>query len=489
VTLPAGVDWPQLGGAPLFVRPFYEGCYEGVLISLDPSCTAAVRKFTILGNEGIGKSAFGAYVLWRAVQARRTVVYVSNKVHEAFIIHADGRAESFVKSAFDERTCTALALKSTVLICDGLTPPIVDAFTILITSPKRERWKEFSRVAGSRRLFFPVFSRAEMSDMLRSCFPQLHTDVESGGEAGVWARYRQWGGIPRFVLGNFDDDSQWQLESAASRIRVDELCRLLGAREIESDDAASHRLLHLEPAGETADGSFTAPHDAASYRVDRSELGSPYIKNLVYRAIEAQDIRRIESLLSRAPANPAIAKLYGDIFEHAALDALLKGGSFSRFDLSAGADASALVLRPSEAIVFATAADVAASLRARDAAALSSAIFVPRAANYTGVDAVLGDGRALVNFTIDTSHELKPFREGRAREGPSALADALGYVSGAEVNFYWVLPRGRYLERCKKSAPKTKRLALQGGGSVSVRHFAICVPFGDTEHSTPLPVR
>ena len=80
----------------------------------------------------------------------------------------------------------------------------------------------------------------------------------------------------------------------------------------------------------------------------------------------------------------------------------------------------------------------------------------------------------------------EPFREGRALEGPSALVDALGYVSGAEVSFYWVLPRDRYVERCKKSAPKTKRLALQGGGSVSVRHFAICVPFGDTEHSTPL---
>ena len=311
-----------------------------------------------------------------------------------------------------------------------------------------------------------------------------HRRQESGGEAGVWARYRKWGGIPRYVLANLDDDSLRQLETATTSIQVDELIHHLRAREIESDDAASHRLLHLKPAGETADGTLTAPHDAASYLVDRSELGSPYIKKLVYRSMEAQTIRRIESLLSRGPASPAIAKLYGDIFEQAALDALIKGGPFARFDLSAGADAGALVLRPSEAIVFATAADVAESLRARDAAALSSAIFVPRAANYTGVDAVLGDGRALVNYTIDTSHELKPFREGRALEGPSALADALGYVNGTEISFYWVLPRHRYLERCKKSAPKTQRLALQGGGSVSVRHFAICVPFGNTDHST-----
>jgi hypothetical protein len=87
VTLPAGVDWPQLGGAPLFVRSFYEGCFEGVLNSLDPTCSAALRKFTIVGNAGIGKSAFGTYVLWRAVQARRTVVYVSDKVDEVYIFY------------------------------------------------------------------------------------------------------------------------------------------------------------------------------------------------------------------------------------------------------------------------------------------------------------------------------------------------------------------------------------------------------------------
>ena len=104
VALPADVSWPQLGGAPLFVRSFYEGCYEGVLNSLDPSCTAALRKFTIVGNAGIGKSAFGAYVLWRAVQARRTVIYLSDKVDEAFILHGDGRAESFQKVDFDART-------------------------------------------------------------------------------------------------------------------------------------------------------------------------------------------------------------------------------------------------------------------------------------------------------------------------------------------------------------------------------------------------
>jgi len=478
VMLPEDVSWPQLAAAPLFVRPFYEGCYEGVLKSLDSGGSARFRKFTIIGNAGIGKSAFGAYVLWRAVQARRTVIYVSDKVHEAFVLHGDGRAESFVKADFDVRTRSALSARTTVLICDGVKPPVVDAFTLLITSPVRERWKEFDKSLDALRLFFPVFSRSEISDMLQSCFPQLLADKASGGEAGVWERYGKWGGVPRYVLGKVDEGSQLLISSAVSRVSVDALMSRLGEREIESEDAVSHRLMHLKPAGEAADGTFTNPREAASYTIARSELGSPYIKELVFRAMEAQDFSRIEALLTRGPTSPTAAKLYGDVFERAALDVLLKGGSFPLFDLSAGKEAGALVLRPSDVVVFAAAPDLAVSVRARDAAALAATIFVPRAANYTGVDAVLGDGKALVNFTINTAHDLKPAHATRTQEGPAALADVLGLSDGAELHFYWALPQGRYADMCKKGPPKNVRLPLSRGGHVFVRQFALCVPFG-----------
>ena len=74
-------------------------------------------------------------------------------------------------------------------ICDGIKPIVVDAFTVLITSPKRERYKDFAK-SGSRRLCFPVFSQPEIADMLCTCF--THLDKE-----GVWDRYAKWGGIPR----------------------------------------------------------------------------------------------------------------------------------------------------------------------------------------------------------------------------------------------------------------------------------------------------
>ena len=284
--------------------------------------------------------------------------------------------------------------------------------------------------------------------------------------------------MPRFVLGKVGEGSQLGIDSAVTRVTVDALMSHLGAREIESDDAVSHRLMHLKPAGEASDGAFVNPRDAASYIIARSELGSPYIKELVYRAMEARDVSQIEALLARSPKSPTAARLYGDVFERAALDVLMQGGSFPRFDLSAGKEAGSLVLESSSAVVFATAPDLAASVRARDAAALAATIFVPKATNYTGVDAVIGDGKALVNFTINTAHDFKPAHAAREHEGPAALAGALGFVDGAEIHFYWALPRARYLEMCRKGAPSSVRLPLAGGGEVAVRQFALCLPFG-----------
>jgi hypothetical protein len=173
VRLPGGALWPQLGAAPLFVRDFYAGLYEGPLASGDPGCSAELRKFIIRGNAGIGKSAFGAYVLWRAVKAGRTVVYASDKVDDAFIFHGSGWVEVFNSALFELRAYGILKEPSTVFICDGLKPPVKAAFTVLIASPKRERYREFFKLQDCEMLTVPVFFRHEVKDMLHTCFPRL----------------------------------------------------------------------------------------------------------------------------------------------------------------------------------------------------------------------------------------------------------------------------------------------------------------------------
>ncbi len=45
--LPGGVPWPQLGAVPLFVRHFYQACYEGAMRRLQPG-----KRFFVRGNGG-----------------------------------------------------------------------------------------------------------------------------------------------------------------------------------------------------------------------------------------------------------------------------------------------------------------------------------------------------------------------------------------------------------------------------------------------------
>jgi hypothetical protein len=459
------------------VRSFYAGCFEGVLASFDAErAPDALRKFTIIGNAGIGKSAFGTYLLWRAVQARRTVAYVSDKVNDAFILHSDGRVEAFDNSEFRRRASSVLNDTSAVLICDGVKPPVCSAFTVLITSPVRERWKEFDKCVDARRLFFPVFSRHEIEDMRRACFPRL-SGAEA--EAGVQQRYEKWGGIPRYVLAKLGKDSQELLDSAVTRVNINELFGKLGARELESDVGTFHRLVHLKPVGEAADGTFAHPGDADSYSIARSELGSPYIKRAVFEALDDHELQRLDALLTRVPASPAAARLYGDIFKQAALQALLAGGEFDCCELSEGGKDGMLALPPSKTTFFASVVELASTVRALSPATLDSTIFVPSSTNYTAVDAALGRGKALVNFTINTEHELKLHHATRVGEGAAPVADALG---APEISFYWALPSSRYdvVRRRRTPFPVTGlvRGALGAAERSRVKQYALRVPLG-----------
>ena len=258
---------------------------------------------------------------------------------------------------------------------------------------------------------------------------------------------------------------------------INELFNKLGARELESESSTSHRLVHLKAAGEAADGTFARPGDARSYLLERSVLGSPYIKRAVFEALDDQELQRLDALLTRVPASPAAARLYGDLFEQAAMQALLAGGEFDRCELSAGGKDDKLVLPPSSKVFFASAAALAATVRSLSPAELDATVFVPEATNYTAVDAALGRGKALVNFTINVKHDLKLQHGERDDEGAAPVADALG---NADVTMYWALPRSRYEEVQRRRQPFAV-IKPRGDAKAQhrvVRQYAICVPLG-----------
>ena len=278
VVLPDGVQWPTLNSPVLFVRDFYEPFYGRVLNGMKAyklaHTGAGFAKAILCGNPGIGKSAFGMYALFRAVRDGRTVVYTSAKLSPKCYVFHNG-------AVYAEKDLDNLAQftedPETVLICDSMVPPVCMAFTLLVTSPRKDRWHEFNKATDCTMFFFPVFTLDEIRACRDECFPGVD-------DAGMMSRFARWGGIPRYVLAKLEAADQQQLEDAVNSTTLDSVIEHSGALELKSDKDMSHRLLHIKVAGET-DASLL-PSSAAYYRKSRNELASKYVAELVVHAGE-----------------------------------------------------------------------------------------------------------------------------------------------------------------------------------------------------------
>ena len=267
-----------------------------------PSCLSSIAL------AAVGKSSFGLYLLWREVNARRTVVYVSDKVRNGYIFHASGRVQAFLNIDLRRAAHAVMDDPNTLLIFDGDgnsenkgmgRPPICEATTVLVTSPKLARYSEFEKFDVAH-LVFPVFSRNEIADMLESCFPHLH---DPAGRAGVEKRYEKWGGIPRYVLALLRPSAQAKLDDALTAIDFDRLADVVRKNHYES-----HRLFHLKPAGETAEG-FEGGDEESAYAIVRTELGSQIIAEKVYAALMQQSRSdKLLALLAQPTKGASLAK-------------------------------------------------------------------------------------------------------------------------------------------------------------------------------------
>ena len=257
----------------------------------------------------------------------RTVVYASNQVEYSFTLHSNGRVEVYDAGQLMQRAKGTLEDPSTVFICDGMQPAVASAFTVLLTSPRRERYSDFFTLPDCEMLTVPVFFRHEVKDMLRTCFPHLVPHEER-----VWELYGRWGGLVRYVLGKRGMESQLQLEDALTAATLEDLVLHLGARVIESRNSARnsalHRLLHLTPAGvlEGAD-TFSGPYDASSYILTRTELASPFVKTRLFQFMQQRHFEHLNMVLAQPNASPSLSRLYGELREMGAVAKLLQGGA------------------------------------------------------------------------------------------------------------------------------------------------------------------
>lgn len=241
---------------------------------------------------------------------------MSDKDPFGYIFYANG--ELVMKSRFKtlDYATRVLSEKATVLLFDGngglgedlaKSSVVQIATTVLLTSPKKDRWRYIVDLHGPEVLYtFPVFSLDEITDMLESCFEHLRTPAN---RQLVADRYALWGGIPRYVLAQaLSPDAEQLVKTAVNTMDIDAIANALEDASSVDDSSVPHRLFHLVPAGKPADGEFEGGTDPANYRWGRLELGSRRIASRVFAAVRRSQQQQVAKWLATPTMHPSLSK-------------------------------------------------------------------------------------------------------------------------------------------------------------------------------------
>ena len=465
VVLDGDVRWPVMDSPVLFVRPFYDAFYESVLGRaregfIRPS-QKRCRKVCVSGNPGIGKSSFGYYALFRALREGRTVVYQAEKLdagRNAYLF----RGEQV--RLFDSRVDLELQDAATLFISDSVVPPVVNAFTLYITSPRRDRTWEFRKTDDAAVLYFPVLSWDETREMRSACFPDV-------SEASVVERYSRWGGIPRYVLSHVDEEGLL-LADAIAGVKSSEL-QATGVEPAHGDASiGSHRVFHVKVHGEM--GAELTTGDPAFYRLHSRELASKYVASaLLLRRV---DLLRDDMIrfVDAAAGEARLAATRGMVFEQLALERLSRGGRFPFRSLVEEGEARSgwLDLPPVQRRKF--------EALPADAATMAGEQLEPLSKSFCAIDVVLA-GLRPANVTVSVAHPIK--LRGVHGGGLADVASCLGLAE--EVPFYWIVPpdvasaivRPLPLHVASGGKPRAMSAAQRAGDGVvrRVQQYVLCV--------------
>ena len=245
----------------VWIRP----CYHDILriIGSEP----LVKRWTINGNPGIGKSVFSHLIMSVLLRAGKRVIY---RVQDLDPISLREGEEPYTVPL--SRLEVELFQPSTVYVVDGRDPGLLhtdEVLTFLVCSPRKAHWHDFMKGRDRVMLYMPVWTLEELEQCRAWLYPKVSADLLADlfGTAG---------GIPRFVLkeasallarGEAPDSVASQLRDfVLNRLgqcsSLDSLLSHVG--DLNAPDDVSHVLLHIKP-------TFPLGQDDA--RADDSKIG------------------------------------------------------------------------------------------------------------------------------------------------------------------------------------------------------------------------
>ena len=379
LSLPDGVHW--FGDGRLGSRLMVRRCYVD-LCDLMQAAAAENRNpdWIVTGNPGIGKTFFAGYAMWFFARHGRTIVWEPPQTgsNDRYLLRPNGSlglgdasARSFALELQDPRT---------LVVTDAHSPPIVNARTLLVTSPRKPAYYEYWKQRSAKLRYMPPWTLLELEVGRAGCFPAV--PPQRMADLFAW-----WGGIPRAVLAGAqdDDDAFAPLEQAIDACNVQACVYSVGL--IAGPEDLTHRIIHVLVAD---DGTYARP---------RLRFASDHVAARLVEKFARHERERLLTFLRAAEGDRYAGGLRGHLFEHWAHRVLAAGGTFQVRDLRTDRD-DQLTLPPLAVEDFRTLEE----MRVRPGVYCR-----PWKDNLAAVDAVAAWGAqcVLLQMTVAERHPLK----------------------------------------------------------------------------------
>jgi len=230
----------------LFVTPLYvRDCYVQLANYIMRSKN---RNFGVLGTQGIGKSQFAAYFLWRLWQ-QDSDIRVLYQLGETCLYFAPSgvvvekninKAHLRMKRDRDSKLTVWYLVDATEP--DALTVARA-SHTLLLTSPKKDIYHGFSKIRSTELLYMPLVDWEEMNAMRKACHPNVK-------QSDALMRFERFGRSARCVLNcNWADQAERDLQvgirhAVKSTAALD---RMFGSVvETDANDYHSYMVVHID---------------------------------------------------------------------------------------------------------------------------------------------------------------------------------------------------------------------------------------------------
>ncbi|RGB22731.1 hypothetical protein C1646_775620 [Rhizophagus diaphanus] len=377
----------------LFVRNCYVDLKDVILNS-------KIKRVRITGNPGIGKTYFSYYLLHILSKQKETVIY-----HEA--------NENPVLFSEERVLCseTLFALREYLndpkawYVVDGQHPTKYDAKTIVVSSPMKSHYRNFDKWGKKLVRYMPEWKFEEIN----KCREKLFDDL---GKDQVMNLYLKWGGVPRFVLENANDETEQEKLSDAIDTCSDDIIKYIG--EGDSQEDISHKLVHIVT---------NLPEDRTNYPPYSQKIikfASRYVGEKVTLKLETTLRNKLISEMNVALKFGKSNQVLGNVFEVIAHTILRKGGYFKVRSLNNNVeDVKEIYVNPqNRTYMFFDVSEIE-----------DGKYFQPYEENFPSIDAINAPG-ILYQMTTTTNHNTKI----------TGLEKLNSKLSSNEIILYYVVP-------------------------------------------------